>query len=76
MKKTISNAERVLKHVLVVNHGTIWTLQPRTRAAKRWLKENVEAPPWSWLGPRLCVDHSLAGNLVRGIAREVAGVEL
>ena len=50
--------------VLIRDEGTIVVFESRTKAALQWIKENVSAEPWQWLGRSLCVDQRYADGLV------------
>lgn len=47
-------------------HLVIMTIEPLSPAAKTWIENNTE--PWQWQDDRLCVEHSLAIEIVRRVA--------
>lgn len=53
--------------VLVDTHGSVWTFEAISEAAKQWFKENVQSESWQWLGDKLGVDHRYASSLLEGI---------
>lgn len=55
-----------------VQEGSILRITPLSQAAKDWLNEEVEAEPWMWLGPTLCVDWRCGGDILHGM--EAAGL--
>ncbi len=58
-------AATTLPDVHVVNLGTIFTFEPRTRAAREWIADNVFEP--MWFGGALAVDHRYARPLAEGM---------
>jgi hypothetical protein len=44
--------------------------QPVTDAARDWFSVNVQTEGWQWFGPRLAVDHRMAGSLIEGLLSE------
>lgn len=51
----------------VQDEGTIVLFIPESDEEHEWLKENTNNEDWQWLGRNLAVDHSMAGDLARGI---------
>jgi hypothetical protein len=47
-------------------HLVIVTIEPLTPAGKIWIQENTE--PWQWQRDRLCVEHSIASDILSRIA--------
>jgi hypothetical protein len=43
----------------------IVTIEPLTPAGKTWIEENTE--PWQWQHDRLCVEHSIASDILSHI---------
>lgn len=53
---------------VVVHHaGTITGLIPKSEAAKEWIRDNVSAKGWQWLGNTLCVEPRMAADIVDGM---------
>ena len=44
----------------------IVTIEPLTPMGKTWIEENTE--PWQWQRDRLCVEHSIASDILSRIA--------
>ena len=62
-------------HFEVSDRGaSVVGIVPLTAKAREWVKENVYAEPWQWLGDTLCVDHRYADDLLTGI-EEAFGAE-
>ena len=51
----------------ITDCGSIVQLRPATPAGVEWIGANVESEPWQWMGPCLCVDRRMAGDLIDGI---------
>ena len=51
-------------------HGTVWTFEPKTDAAKGFVRNDLEVQDWQWLGPVFGVDHRLATDLVAALEGE------
>lgn len=60
--------------VIVTNHGSIFSFQPLTQAAKDWFEENVQIEDYQRLGGSICVEHRYARDLAQGIID--AGLEV
>lgn len=48
---------------IVNDQGSIVMFEPQNDKAKQWLKDQVDAEDWQWLGNNLTVDHRFAGDL-------------
>jgi len=46
--------------VRVENHGSVFVFRPDTDGAKQWIRDNVAAEGWQWIGNGLAVDHGCA----------------
>lgn len=53
--------------VIVTNEGTIFLFEPRTEAAREWVREHVQLEGWQWFGPAFCVEHRFALDLAQGM---------
>ncbi len=51
-------------------HGTVWTFEPNTESAKRFVRTDLDVQGWQWLGPAFGVDHRLANDLVAALEGE------
>lgn len=56
--------------VYIENENTVFTFEPVTDAARRWVDENVNPEAWRWLGSRFCVDPRFAFDLVVDMQRD------
>lgn len=54
----------------VHSHGTIWTFEPLTEAAKDFTANELAVEGWQWLGPAFGVDHRSAHDLVTALEAE------
>lgn len=54
----------------VHSHGSIWTFEPVTEAAKDFTATDLDVQGWQWLGPVFGVDHRLASDLVTALEEE------
>jgi hypothetical protein len=54
--------------IIVVNHGTIFTFYPRSKAAQEWWAENVQEGPG--LGRNYVVEHRYAPDIIAGLQRD------
>lgn len=52
---------------LVVPHGSVWTFEPLTDAAKDFTATDLEVQGWQWLGHVFGVDHRLANDLAMAL---------
>ena len=52
--------------VLITNHGTIYTVLPKTPTARAWILFNV-ADDAQWFGSQLVVEHRYIRDLVQGM---------
>ena len=57
-------------------HGSIWTFEPKTESAKRFVRTDLDVQGWQWLGPAFGVDHRLANDLVAALEVEGFVVEM
>lgn len=48
----------------VSDEGTIVRLEPLTRAAKRFVRENIDVPDWAYFGNTICCDHRPGHDIV------------
>ena len=64
-RPTVVTAQNTVD-VVVVNHGTLFTFQPLTSAARTWIQESVEEDA-QYLGDLLCVEHRYAFDLADGL---------
>ena len=46
---------------------TVFLIEPLTNQAETWLKENVAAESWNWLGKNLAVEHGYIADIVAGM---------
>ena len=46
---------------------SVYGLTPITQAAKDWIKENVQAESWQWLGHTLVIEHRYISDIVQGM---------
>ena len=60
--------------VRISNHGTIVMVLPVSKAAKDWVKENVDVPSWAWMGGSFACEPRLVDNLIDGMRD--AGLEV
>ncbi len=51
--------------VLVTNHGTLFTFEPRTDDARTWIADHVGEA--TWIGGALVVEHRYAHDLAAGM---------
>jgi hypothetical protein len=51
----------------VVNSGSLVGLTPCTQTAKDWVRDNVTAEPWQWLGITLYVEPRFAEHLIEAL---------
>lgn len=49
----------------IIDHGTVWTFEPRTPEAEQWWQENVQDGPR--LGRAFAVEHRAAGAILAAI---------
>lgn len=57
----------------VADHGTIVQVIAKTEAAKDWINDNVDAPPYMWNGTVLNIEHRFAEAIIDGMIE--AGLE-
>ncbi len=62
-----SAAAKPAPDVHVGNHGSIFTFEPRSAAAREWIADNVQSESWQWIGGALSVDHRYAQDLAQGM---------
>ena len=51
-------------------HGSIWTFEPATDAAKGFIATDLNVQGWQWLGPAFAVDHRIASHLIAALEDE------
>lgn len=49
---------------IVSGDGSVYTILTQTRAAKKWVKDNVDLEPWQWVGGAFFVDHRCVDDIV------------
>ena len=54
----------------VRSHGTVWTFEPLTEAAKEVTATELNLEGWQWYGPAFGVDHRPAHDLVTALEAE------
>jgi hypothetical protein len=64
MRATHKNAQQDFR---VEDSGGVVLFHMRSKAARIWVRENVNAESWQFLGDALAVDRRYAENLVAGI---------
>lgn len=57
--------------VHVEYHGTVTLIRPLTKAAKRWLQENVHSEGWQWWGDALACEPRYVEDVVNALLAEV-----
>jgi hypothetical protein len=55
---------------IVRPHGSIWTFEPASEAAKDFTATDLDVQGWQWLGPAFGVEHLLANHLVAALEVE------
>ena len=55
---------------LVRSHGSVWTFEPLTEAAKDFTATAIDVQDWQWLGLAFGVDHRLANDLAASLQAE------
>jgi hypothetical protein len=55
---------------IVSNHGTIFTLTPRTEEAKDWINNNIDTENAQWFGQALIVEHRYIDDILFGIDQD------
>ena len=63
------NRSKVIDFV-VQPHGSVWTFEPKTESAKRFVRTDLDVQSWQWLGPAFGVDHRIVNDLVAALAGE------
>jgi hypothetical protein len=58
---------RNLYDVSVYDHGSIVMVCPRTKAADKWIEENVALESWQWFGGGFAVEPRYLENLMAGM---------
>jgi hypothetical protein len=61
---------------MVRPHGTVWTFEPKTESAKRFVGTDLDVQGWQWLGPAFGVDHRLANDLIAALEGEGFALEM
>jgi hypothetical protein len=56
--------------ILVDDQGSIVRIKAQTNAGRTWIDENVDTVEWTWLGPWLCIDHRMAGDILSGMEND------
>uniref|UniRef100_A0A6M3LKC5 Uncharacterized protein n=1 Tax=viral metagenome TaxID=1070528 RepID=A0A6M3LKC5_9ZZZZ len=59
-----------MSDVKVLNHGTIFTIQPLSEQAEDWINTNVEIPDHMRMGNILCIDHHYIETIVNAMVTE------
>lgn len=57
------------------NHGSICTLTPVSVTAREWMANHIEAEPYMWMGPSLCVEARYVAAIVDGMVADGLSVE-
>ena len=57
-------------------HRSIWTFEPKTESAKRFVGTDLDVQGWQWLGPAFGVDHRLANDLIAALEGEGFVIEM
>ena len=60
----------------VTTHGSVWTFEPVTVAAKNFTATDLQVEGWQWMGPAFGVDARIADNLVSALEDEGFVLEL
>lgn len=55
---------------LVVPHGSAWTFEPLTEAAKDFTATDLDVQGWQWLGTAFGVDQRVANDLALALEEE------
>ena len=55
---------------MVRPHGTVWTFEPQTEGATRFVHTDLDVQGWQWLGPAFGVDHRVANDLIAALEGE------
>ena len=61
---------------IVRPHGTVWTFEPKTESAKRFVRTDLDVQGCQWLGPAFGVDHRLANDLIAALENEGFNLEM
>jgi hypothetical protein len=61
---------------IVVTHGSIWTFEPVTEAAKNFTNTDLQVEGYQWLGNAFGVDAKLANDLVTCLEEEGFNLEI
>lgn len=51
-------------------HGTVWTFEPRTESANRFVRTDLDVQGWQWLGQSFGVDQRLVNDLIAALESE------
>jgi hypothetical protein len=51
-------------------HGTVWTFEPRTESANRFVRTDLDVQGWQWLGQSFGVDQRLVNDLIAALEGE------
>lgn len=61
---------------IVVTHGSIWTFEPITEAAKNFTETDLQVEGYQWLGKSFGVDSRQADALVTCLEEEGFNLEI
>jgi hypothetical protein len=61
--------------ILVSEYGSIVSLRPCTAAGRAWMKDNLQAEHWQWIGRSLHVDRRVAPDIIDGMLGDGLSVE-
>ena len=53
--------------VRIKGYGSLFLFCPLTKAASKWVKENVSLESWQWIGGEFSVEHRMVENLIQGM---------
>ncbi len=54
--------------VIIRNHGTLGSFELRSKAAHKWVKENVQTEDYSWSGDNMfLVGHRFVADIIVGM---------
>lgn len=54
----------------VQSHGSVWTFEPLTEAAKAFTATDLDVQGWQWLGNAFGVDQRVANDLAMALEEE------
>lgn len=61
---------------MVRPHESVWTFEPKTETAKRFVGTDLDVQDWQWLCPAFGVDHRLANDLIAALEGEGFALEM